>query len=156
MTTSTLNANIASNKEEQDNLSKSMEEIKKIRFSSCFSNLSLVETYVERMKEDYNIADNLYGNMLLAVVEAVTNAIEHGNCKCDQKDVEFSVYKNSQTIKFKIKDEGQGFDPALVPDPTHPDNIEEPSGRGVFLIKKLADLVVFSDQGSTVEIDFKI
>ena len=137
-------------------LNQSMEQIKKIKFSSCLTNITLVEQAVEKVKTDFNISDSLYGNMLLAVVEAVNNAIEHGNCNCDTKNVEVSIFKNTNSIKFKVEDEGTGFDPSLVPDPTHPDNLEEPSGRGVFLIKQLADLVIFSDDGSIVEIEFRI
>ena len=55
-----------------------------------------------------------------------------------------------------IKDEGEGFDFNNLPDPTAPENLEKPTGRGVFLMKNLSDLVVFSDNGSVVEIHFKL
>jgi len=64
--------------------------------------------------------------------------------------------KDNNTITFKVKDMGSGFDYNNLPDPTAPENIEKVTGRGVFLMKNLADLVVFSDNGSTVEIQFKV
>ena len=59
-------------------------------------------------------------------------------------------------ISFKISDEGDGFDPKTIPDPTLPENLERCGGRGVFLMHKLSNRVVFSDNGRTVEIEFEI
>jgi len=69
-------------------------------------------------------------------------------------DVEFKA--TDKHISFVIHDQGTGFDPSALPDPTNPENIEKPSGRGVFLMKHLADKVEFSDEGRTVLLDFNI
>ena len=131
-------------------------QINKLEFASDLENISLVESYIDRLKDQYDIEDTIYGNMMLAVIEAVTNAIEHGNnCDC-KKNVCFTTYKEEKSLRFCIEDQGCGFDPAKVPDPTLPENIEEPCGRGVFLIRNLADLVVFDQSGSRIEIQFRI
>ncbi len=131
-------------------------QINKLEFASDLENISLVETFIDRLKDQYDIEDNIYGNMMLAVIEAVTNAIEHGNnCDCN-KSVCFTTYKEDKSLRFCIEDQGCGFDPAKVPDPTLPENLEEPGGRGVFLIRHLADLVVFDQSGSRIEIQFRI
>ena len=57
---------------------------------------------------------------------------------------------------FTIKDEGEGFIPKNVPDPTSPERIGEPNGRGVFLINKLADIVNYTQNGTCVEIGFDL
>ena len=57
-------------------------------------------------------------------------------------------------LKFIVTDEGSGFDPDSLPDPTAPENIEKVTGRGIFLMKHLADEVSFSESGNQVELIF--
>jgi len=64
--------------------------------------------------------------------------------------------KHERYLCFTIKDEGAGFDPKIIPDPTTPERITEPNGRGVFLINKLADFVNYSENGTCVEIGFDL
>jgi serine/threonine-protein kinase RsbW len=91
----------------------------------------------------------------VAVTEAVNNAIIHGN-KCNpDKKVKVYYEVDGDRIMFSVADEGTGFDYYNLPDPTAPENIEKPSGRGVFLMKHLADQVIFADNGKTVEMYFK-
>jgi len=119
-------------------------------------NISKVEPFIERVREDLNISDDIYGNMLVAITEAVNNAILHGNSENPDKMVEISAKKTGNNqICFTIKDEGSGFDYNNLPDPTSPENLEKPTGRGVFLMTHLSDMVVFADNGSTVEVFFK-
>ncbi len=133
-----------------------MHLIEQIKIPSKLEDISMVESQVENLKAKLNIDDAIYGNMMLAVVEAVTNAITHGNHYAPDKQVTFQTYKNTRSLKFMISDEGEGFDPNRVPDPTLPENLEKPCGRGVYLIKHLADLVVFHDKGRTIELRFRI
>jgi len=128
----------------------------KLQIISDYSSISTVEDYIDSLRNEWGINESVYGNMLLAVVEAVTNAIQHGNaCDCT-KMVTFEVRKNDKYISFLVKDQGEGFDPESVPDPTLPENIEEPCGRGVFLIRHLADAVHFDDNGTTVKMEFAL
>ena len=133
-----------------------MNLIEQIKIPSRLEQISLVESKVETLKSNLDIEDAIFGNMMLAVVEAVTNAIEHGNRRAPDKEVTFETYRNTRHLKFMISDEGEGFDPNRIPDPTLPENLEKPCGRGVYLIKHLADLVVFHDRGRTIELQFKI
>jgi serine/threonine-protein kinase RsbW len=119
-------------------------------------NIIKVESFVEEIRKEVYISDDVYGNMLVAVTEAVNNAIMHGNSADRSKSVSIAVERNNNTLSYIIKDQGSGFDHNNLPDPTSPENIEKLSGRGVFLMKQLADLVIFSDRGSTVEIHFKV
>lgn len=115
-----------------------------------------VEALVDTIKEELDLGDEMYGNIIVSVTEAVNNAIMHGNKQDPEKKVEVSVAKDHHSLIFYIKDEGAGFDFNNLPDPTAPENLEKPTGRGVFLMKNLSDLVVFSDNGSVVEIHFKL
>jgi serine/threonine-protein kinase RsbW len=82
----------------------------------------------------------------------------HGNKANEKKNVEisYSVDERGKNLSFIVKDEGPGFDYNNLPDPTAPENLERTSGRGVFLMMQLADMVVFSNNGATIEMQFKI
>ena len=121
-------------------------------------NIAQVESYIEDIRAKYNIADDAYGNILISLTEAANNAILHGNGSDPSKMVEITCTPDARgkSITFTVKDQGKGFDHSNLPDPTAPENIEQPCGRGVFLMMQLADLVVFSNHGSTIEMKFRI
>ena len=117
--------------------------------------INLVEKLIDEIKSEYNIHEECYGNMLVAVTEAVNNAIQHGNKYDPEKMVHISYEIEPDQIAFTVSDEGTGFDYINLPDPTDPENIEKPTGRGVFLMKHLADQIIFSENGRVVELYFK-
>ncbi|MCO5231433.1 MAG: ATP-binding protein [Chitinophagales bacterium] len=108
------------------------------------------------MQDKFNLDDCIYGNIHLAVVEAVTNAIIHGNHMDINKNVILKSEVNSSSITFIVKDQGSGFDETSIPDPTLPENKEKLNGRGVFLIKKLADKVSFNENGTELQMIFHL
>jgi serine/threonine-protein kinase RsbW len=77
----------------------------------------------------------------MAVREAVTNAMVHGNQEDEAKSVEVILSCTNDALEIEIRDQGEGFDPANVPDPTEPANILKPSGRGIFLMRTFMDRV---------------
>ncbi len=117
--------------------------------------INLVEKLIDDIKAEYNIHEECYGNMLVAVTEAVNNAMQHGNKYDPDLKVNIAYEVDSEQIGFIVSDEGPGFDFMNIPDPTDPENLERPTGRGVFLMKHLADQIVFSDNGKVVELYFK-
>lgn len=127
----------------------------KITIHSDISNISLVEKLIDELSQQYSFHSDVYGKLLLAVVEGVNNAIVHGNKMVSEKKVTISYEVESNRISFTICDEGQGFDHTLLPDPTTPENIERTHGRGVFLMKHLTDELAFSDKGNEVKLTFK-
>jgi serine/threonine-protein kinase RsbW len=94
--------------------------------------------------------------VLIATIEAVNNSIVHGNKFDSTKSVEVSVQISDSSIHIYVKDEGPGFKFEDVPDPTKPENIENISGRGVFLMRNLADKINFNNNGSHVELIFNL
>lgn len=94
--------------------------------------------------------------MLISLTEAVNNAMQHGNQFDDQKKIFVSYRKRAHQIRFIISDEGSGFDPINIPDPTSAEHLDVEGGRGVFLMKQLADDLQFLDHGRTVELMWKI
>lgn len=110
-----------------------------IEIESDPNNLITVEEFVNYFAKDLGLNDDQLAALLLAVTEATTNAIIHAN-KCDiNKLVTVDVNVEKSKLTIVIKDEGEGFDPADIPDPTQPENLLKDSGRGVYLMKVYMD-----------------
>lgn len=132
-------------------------ENQKLQIPSKSENIVLVEKLVNDVCDLFDIKEEVYGHLLVALTEAVNNAIQHGNNADPKKHIEitFKVIKEGW-LQFTVKDEGPGFDFNNLPDPTDPANIEKPTGRGIFLMKHLADKVTFEDQGRKVLLEFNL
>lgn len=119
-------------------------------------NIAEVEPFVFSIVRTFDIREELYGNMLITLTEAVSNAILHGNGALPSKKVHISTKYVASKICFTIEDEGQGFNPEVLPDPTAPENLLNIGGRGVFLMRQLSDQVRFLENGKVVELEFNI
>jgi len=126
----------------------------KIEIPSISENIRIVESFIDNVKDKFNITDDIYGNIMVAVTEAVNNAIKHGNNGDKSKNVKISVECEENLMRFLIEDEGEGFDYENLPDPTAPENIDKLSGRGIFLMKHLADEVKHFEKGKKTELTF--
>lgn len=126
----------------------------KIEIPSLSENIRIVESFIDNVKDKFQIDDDIYGNIMVAVTEAVNNAINHGNNGDKSKNVVLSVTCEENLMRFTIQDEGPGFDYDSLPDPTAPENLNKLSGRGIFLMKHLADEVKFDDNGRKTELTF--
>ncbi|MFA6923183.1 MAG: ATP-binding protein [Bacteroidales bacterium] len=127
-----------------------------IEFSASLNNISLVEKFAEELCDYFNVNNDYYGNILIALTEAASNAIIHGNKSDANKNVFISFQAKNGCLSFTVKDQGEGFDFNNIPDPTDPNNENENAGRGIYLIKSLSDEVNFLENGRVVEINFKI
>lgn len=127
-----------------------------LKLSSNVRSVSKVEPFVEKLFSRYNLDPTRKCDILVSLTEAVTNAIVHGNCQSENKLVRVRSRKEKDCISLQVSDEGQGFDLNKIPDPTTPERILECGGRGVFLMKQLSDNLCFYNNGSTVEMRFKI
>ena len=125
-----------------------------IQVPSIIDNIRMIESFIDNAKERFDIDEDMYGNIMIAVTEAVNNAIKHGNASNSSKNVNLSLSLNMSLLKFVIKDEGSGFDYNNLPDPTAPENLKKPGGRGIFLMKHLSDEVEFKEGGKVVELSF--
>ncbi len=128
----------------------------KIQIPSLIENIRVVESFIDNSKEKFNIEDDIYGNIMVAVTESVNNAIRHGNKFDKDKNVLLSLFVEDDRLRFEVEDEGKGFDYNSLSDPTAPENIENPGGRGIFLMRNLSDEVEFSNDGRKVELTFFI
>jgi serine/threonine-protein kinase RsbW len=128
----------------------------KIQIPSIPENIRIVESFIDNAKDQFNLSDDIYGNIMIAVTESVNNAIIHGNKNEKAKNVHLSLTMNDNQIDFLIEDEGSGFDYNELPDPTAPENLKKPGGRGIFLMKHLCDEVDFQEEGKVVKLSFYI
>jgi serine/threonine-protein kinase RsbW len=128
-----------------------------LQLPSRIDSITLLENFIDELSEKYGFSDEIYANVLTCLSEAVINGIIHGN----REDPKKKVYINLEVIEdkrliFTVSDEGEGFDFNNLPDPTAPENLENLTGRGVFIIKKLADQCIFNSKGNELELHFKI
>ena len=128
--------------------------IDSLQIPSDFSSLVDVENLVDRVCGNLGVEEDSYGNILIAVTEAVNNAIQHGNEFDTKLFVDVAVGNQPTEFCFNVKDQGKGFDFSNLPDPTAPENIMKENGRGIFLMKSLSDNVEFDDFGSSVSLYF--
>jgi serine/threonine-protein kinase RsbW len=128
-----------------------------IEFESVIDNINEVEKLVDDVCERFHVKEDFYGEILISMTEAVNNAIVHGNKLQRERMVKvtFEVI-DEKVLRFTVEDEGPGFDYEHLPDPTAPENIEKPHGRGVFLMRQLSDRCEFLDEGRIVILDFAV
>lgn len=132
------------------------DNIMKIKIPSIKENVGVVESFIDNAKDKLKITDSVYGNVLIAVTEAVNNAIVHGNKENRSKKVEISLKQYKNRLCFMVADEGVGFDESKIPDPTNPNNLTNIKGRGVFLMKNLSDEIFFKKGGSLIKLVFNL
>lgn len=120
------------------------------------SDLQVIEaavTYLIDRCRSYGFAGaRLNLNLRVGITEALANAMLYGNGRDPEKYVRVEVSLDSIRIALRVIDEGAGFDPDRVPDPTLPENLHRSSGRGLFLIRQLMDEVEFSGSGNAIRL----
>jgi serine/threonine-protein kinase RsbW len=129
---------------------------KELNFPSDIGNLRLVEKAIDELSIELDLSDEVYGNVLVATMEATNNAIIHGNKSDPDKEVKIEINLLEKELKVLIEDQGKGFDHMNIPDPTAPENIEKINGRGIFLMERLSDEILYLEEGRIVELKFKI
>jgi serine/threonine-protein kinase RsbW len=125
-----------------------------LQLPSNTNSIALVENFIDELSVKFGFSDLLYANVLTCLSEAVVNGIIHGNRQRPDKKVyiNLEVIEEKQFI-FTISDEGEGFNLNSLPDTRATENL---TGRGVFLINKLADQCIFNSKGNELELHFKI
>ncbi|MEX2512553.1 MAG: ATP-binding protein [Cyclobacteriaceae bacterium] len=126
----------------------------KITIPSLIENITIIESFIDNVKEKFNINDDIYGNIMISVTECVSNAIIHGNLQNGKKRVKLELRFLDNQIKFIIEDQGEGYDYHHLNDPTSPENLEKSGGRGVFIMRHLCDEIDFENKGSKITLTF--
>ena len=117
--------------------------MEKVRIKKTYESdrrvLPELERFFMNVFKDLNLPEQKYNSLILALSEASSNAIKHGNKNDSNKKVNIEIIIDEKKIEILIKDEGSGFDPSVIPDPTEPENLLKESGRGLYIIKSFVD-----------------
>ena len=132
-----------------------MSAVRQLQIASRMESITQVEGLINALCEEFGVEETHYGEILIAMTEAVNNAVVHGNKLDTNKMVDIEVRTEGQAIEFRIADQGPGFDYDNIPDPTAPENIEKPNGRGVFLMRQLSDSCEFEELGRVAILRFE-
>jgi serine/threonine-protein kinase RsbW len=131
-------------------------EMYTLQLPSKQESITLLENLIEEIADKHNISEDTFANMMTTLSEATINAIVHGNKLDPGKKVIINAEIENRRIIWTVTDEGEGFDYNNLADPTAPENLENLTGRGVFIMKHLADQCIFNTKGNEVELHFKI
>jgi len=132
------------------------DELYTLQLPSKHESITLVENLIEEIADKYKISEDTFANMMTCLCEAVINSIIHGNKLDPDKKVFVNAEVTAKRIIWSVADQGDGFDYNTLADPTAPENLENLTGRGVFILKHLADQCIFNSKGNEVELHFKI
>lgn len=130
------------------------QQVLKYILSSTESSIAKIESIVVEVVREYGVSDARSADILVSLTEAVNNAIRHGNCLDVNKRVLVMCFVENQDLHLMISDEGIGFSPDGVPNPTRADCLHKNGGRGIHLMKHLADDIKYKDNGSCVHLVF--
>lgn len=129
---------------------------KKFTLTSCPSQIQELEKFIAKLTCDCIYKQAKHPDILVSLTEAVNNAIIHGNNKDKEKCVNIHFKETNNKLTFFITDQGKGFNPSTIKDPTSPEYIGECGGRGVYIMRALSDKIAYHDNGRTVELEFHI
>ncbi len=124
--------------------------------SSCPSQIKKLENFISKVTCNCQFKKAKHPEILISLTEAVNNAIIHGNNQDKSKLVNIRLKETNKQLTFFISDEGKGFNPQEVKDPTAPEFIGECGGRGVYIMRELSDTLKYHDNGRTVELAFNL
>jgi serine/threonine-protein kinase RsbW len=131
-------------------------ELFTLQLPSTPESITQLEALIEEIADKYHVAEDTFANMMTCLNEATINAIIHGNKSDISKKVIINADVDLKRIVWTVTDQGDGFDYNHLADPTAPENLESLTGRGVFIIKHLADQCIFNTKGNELELHFKI
>ncbi len=122
-----------------------------VRICSRYEEIELVDAVAAAVLEHLKFDEDTADNVRLAIREAVANGVQHGNKLQAEKPVDVHIKIDGGDFVIQVEDEGAGFKPEEVPDPLAPERLLKPSGRGIFLMRRLVDSVdfAFRDSGAT-------
>lgn len=124
--------------------------------ASKLSNINKVRIFLQEVYNEAGLNMDTFNAVFLGISEAVNNAILHGNKLDPAKKVYIRTKLSENQLQIEVEDEGEGFCDSVLTNPTAPENIYYEHGRGIFILKQLADQLVFKEDGRKVYIHFTI
>lgn len=127
-----------------------------IQLASDLASLNLVENIIEQIKTLHPLDEAVSSNLMMALHEALTNAIIHGNKLDPGKVVNLAASVKNGMLTVVVTDDGAGFNPDNLPDPLDESNLLKSGGRGVFLIRQFADQVIYNEKGNCITLVYAL
>ena len=121
-------------------------DVLEISIPSTYDAMERVAGLIEKAGRLVGICEDDEVDLMISVMEAVNNAIQHGNEENPEKEVHIRIVAEPSELTCTVRDEGGGFDPARVPDPLRRENLLNPSGRGILMMREFMDDVDFSTE----------
>ncbi len=125
-----------------------------IEIVTAAENICEVEYFFNSLLKEFNFPRKIFCRIYLAVNEAVTNAIVHGNKNSAEKKIKVQFIENPENYSFWVIDEGDGFNFNQIPSPVEGENVKKESGRGIFIMKQYSDQLFFENDGRAVNLIF--
>jgi serine/threonine-protein kinase RsbW len=129
-----------------------LETHRKVEIDSDFAQANQVEDQIVQAAKVNNYGEEAIFALRLSLEEALSNAIRHGNVGDISKKVRIRYLVNAEHIEIFVADEGKGFNPDNLPDPTVMENLENPSGRGIMLMRAYMNKVEYNETGNQVHL----
>ncbi|MFT5143069.1 MAG: serine/threonine-protein kinase RsbW [Rhodothermales bacterium] len=127
---------------------------RRLELQSSWDHLDRVVEETEAFLLPLGLDEELAYNIVMLTTEAVTNAIEHGNAMDDTKTVVIVFEANEVGVRVTVEDEGEGFTSSDIPDPLAQENLLAEGGRGIFLMRELADEITYEKGGRAIVMRF--
>ena len=131
--------------------SPATEQVIHLELPSAIQHVYLLDTLIVEILNEMGFDEETTEQVILAVIEAGTNAIKHGNQEDLNKSAYFKFIIHPDKLTIIVRDEGSGFKRDEVPDPLNPENLLKSSGRGIFLMESCMDSVTFEQSGTIVK-----
>jgi len=126
------------------------QEFHSVRIPSCFEEADDLSNRIAEEANKCGYEEDSVFALRLSLEEALANAILHGNVRDESKHIRVRYQVTPERIDLYVADEGDGFNPTDVPDPTLPENLQRPTGRGIMLMRSYMTLVEYNDRGNEV------
>lgn len=127
----------------------------KLKLKSDLQELNKLEDFVKDVEAVAELSEEVGGNIMLLLSEAVTNGIIHGNKQHPDKEVTVEAVIKEHVVEVTVTDQGDGFNPQDIPNPLAEENLLKTGGRGVYLMKEYADEVWYNEKGNEIKLTFK-
>ncbi len=124
--------------------------MKKLAIPSTMNDALKVEQAILAEAQARGYSENAIFAIRLALDEALSNAVRHGNRNDASRQIRIGYCVNEEEVRVSICDQGQGFDPDALPDPTQDEYLDRPHGRGVMLMRAYMTHVTFNERGNCV------
>jgi anti-sigma regulatory factor (Ser/Thr protein kinase) len=121
-----------------------------LQFISYYEEIDAVSAHILRDMDETGYSDESIRKMKLTITELLANAIGHGNKDDHSKKVAMGHIVENTVVTVAVKDEGEGFDPSGIPDPTLPENLIKDHGRGLYIVRNHVDEIHFNKKGNRV------